>query len=61
MTQLELELYKPNVDYIDKVIHEEPYVKIMGPIRWSAKHRCFSALAQVECFLCIISLNEVPE
>ncbi len=57
MTQLELELYEPITDYIGKVITDEPYVKILSPIRWSTKHRTFTALAQVEFMLCTIALK----
>lgn len=58
MKQLELELYPPNRDYIDKVICENPYVKIFGPIEWSTKWDSLVAVAQVEGSICIIAVKE---
>jgi len=58
MNQIELELYIPNTDYIGKIISEEPYVKILGPIRWSGKYKSLVVLAQVETLLCFITINE---
>ena len=57
MKQLDLELYPPNEDFIGKVISESPYVKILGPIRWSVKYG-LTALAQVDSFTCFVALKE---
>ncbi len=61
MSQLELELYPPNKDYIDVVIREDPYVKILGPVEWSTKWDSLVAVAQVEGSICIVSLTERGE
>ena len=61
MIQLQLELYKPNTAYLGKVIREDPYVKILGPIEWNEKFNCLAAVAQVESSICIVAIKEVPE
>lgn len=43
--------------YRDKVISEDPYVKILGDVGWSPLHHCYSALAQVEGALCIVGVK----
>lgn len=58
MEQLELELIPPNRDYVGKVISEEPYVKILGSIEWSGKHKSLVAVAQVETMLCVIAVKQ---
>jgi hypothetical protein len=56
--QLELELQPPIMDFIGKVIREEPYVKILGPVEWSMDWKSLVAVAQVENSICIISLRQ---
>ena len=58
MRQLELELQPPILDYIGKVIREEPYVKILGPVKWSMYWKSLVAVAQVEGSICIIALRQ---
>ncbi len=58
MKQLELEFYPPNRDFIGKVIREDPYVKILGPIEYSMKWSSLVAVAQVEGSICIVALKE---
>lgn len=53
----QFDLFVPPDLYRDKVISEEPYVKILGDIGWSSDYECLTALAQVESCLCIISLG----
>ncbi len=59
MKQLELELFPPNRDYIGKVIREDPYVKVLGPIEWSMHWDSLVAVAQVEGSICIVALKTV--
>ena len=54
---LQFDLFVPPDMYRDKVISEEPYVKILGDVGWSYKHGCFAALAQVNSCLCFIGLR----
>lgn len=54
---LQLDLFVDPDAYIDKVISEEPYVKILGQIGWSPYWNCWAALAQVESSLCFVSLK----
>ena len=54
---IQFDLFVPPDLYRDKVISEEPYVKVLGDIGWSSDHQCLTALAQVESCLCIVSLR----
>ena len=54
---LQFDLFVPPDMYRDKVISEEPYVKILGDVGWSYEHGCFTALAQVNSCLCFIALK----
>ncbi len=59
-SQMELELFPPNREYIDVVIQEEPtYIKIMSAITWSGYWGSLVAVAQVNNCLCTIALKEV--
>ena len=44
----------------DQVISENPYVKILGDVTWSDDYEAFTALAQVESMLAIVSLKVTP-
>ncbi len=59
--QLELALYPVNRSYINKVIREDPYVKILGAVEWSMHWDSLVAVAQVEGSLCVIALKEVTD
>lgn len=53
----QFDLFVPPNLYRDKVVSEEPYVKILGDIGWSYDYQCLTALAQVESCLCIVSFK----
>jgi hypothetical protein len=59
---IQFDLFVPPDLYRDKVISEEPYVKVLGDIGWSHDYQCLTALAQVESCLCIVSfkMSESP-
>ncbi len=54
---IQFDLFVPPDLYRDKVVSEEPYVKVLGDIGWSHDHQCLTALAQVESSLCIVSFR----
>jgi len=58
MRQLELELRPKDLSYIDVVIREDPYIKILGPVEWSMCWNALVAVAQVNGIICIVSLKE---
>lgn len=54
---LQYDLFVQADAHRDKVISEEPYVKIMGDIGWSPEHHTFAAVAQVENSICVVALR----
>ncbi len=57
MIQLELLGLDDPGAYAGKVIREEnPYVKILGDITWSSDYQSYTAVAQVNTSLCVVSL-----
>ncbi len=54
---MQYDLFIQRDAYRDKVISDNPYVKIMGDIGWLPEHRTFGAVAQVENSICIVALR----
>ncbi len=54
---LQFDLFVDPDAYKDKIISEEPYVKILGEIGWSPKHHSFAAVAQVDMMICLVALR----
>ncbi len=57
MRQLELLGLDDPGAYKDKVISEEPYVKIMSDITWSSEDQSYVAVAQVNFAICVVALR----
>ncbi len=57
MRQLELSLLADPGQWDGHVISQEPYVKILGSVGWSAMDRSYIAAAQVESTLCVVAVN----
>ena len=60
MRQLHLPFSKRKDSYSNydgKIISESPYIKILGNVTWSLVKNSYTALAQLEGMLVIISVN----
>ena len=54
---IQYDLFIDQSEFYNRVISEEPYVKIIGDVAWSPIHHCYCALAEYECTLSIVALR----
>ncbi len=54
---VQFDLFVDQDQWDNKVISEDPYVRIMGKVGWSLTYHCWAAVAQVDSTIAIISLR----
>ena len=57
MRQFELEFLDDPSAWDNKVIKEEPYVRILGKVGWDHRYQSYTAVAQVDTMICIVALK----